>query len=211
MEIRLNKNLLTLGTEMVAFALALLALAWLKTQALVFASFGPSDVLNRLTPLILTAGFIERSVEVLISPWRDPDANRLNTAVATASKAAETDPATKAQKLQDVAKAADTLTDFKGQTQRYAFLTSLSLGLIASLAGVSALTPFLAPGALNSLPSAQHALFAGFDVLLTAALLAGGADGMHSVISAFTSFFVATAQKVSNPAVSATQSGSSTN
>ena len=73
------------------------------------------------------------------------------------------------------------------------------MGLVASLAGVNALSPFLAKDALNNLPAAQHALFAGFDIVLTAALLAGGADGLHSVISAFTSFFGATAQRVSNP------------
>jgi hypothetical protein len=33
------------------------------------------------------------------------------------------------------------------------------------------------------------------DILLSAALMAGGANGIHSVISAFTSFFDASAQK----------------
>jgi hypothetical protein len=91
------------------------------------------------------------------------------------------------------------LTVYTGLTQRYAFITGLILGLVAALAGVSALMPFVAKDALNTLPAAQHALFAGFDIVLTAALLAGGADGLHSVISAFTSFFGATAQRVSNP------------
>jgi hypothetical protein len=196
---RLNANQVTLLTEIGAIVAALIALGWLKTQALTFSAFGPADVLNRLTPLILTAGFIERAIEVLISPWRDPDANRHATAIAAAKAAPEPDDQAKVQKVQAVADATDSLTVYTGLTQRYAFITGLALGLIASLAGVSALTPFLAKDALSTLPATQHALYAGFDVVLTAALLAGGADGLHSVISAFTSFFGATAQRVSNP------------
>jgi hypothetical protein len=200
MVVRLNANLVTLLTEMGAILLALIALGWLRTQALTFSPFGPADVLNRLTPLILTAGFIERSVEVLISPWRDPEANKHATAIATAKAAPEPDNAATVQKIQSVAAATDALSAYTGTTQRYAFLTGLTLGLMAALAGVSAFTPFLANGkeTLNALPAAQHALFAGFDIVLTAALLAGGADGLHSVISAFTSFFGATADRVSN-------------
>ena len=85
MLVRLNANLVTLLTEIGAILLALIALGWLRTQALTFSPFGPADVLNRLTPLILTAGFIERSVEVLISPWRDPEANKHATAIAAAN------------------------------------------------------------------------------------------------------------------------------
>jgi hypothetical protein len=201
MTLRLNTSLSTLLTEIGAIVLALLALGWFKTQALAFSAFGPADVLNRLTPLILTAGFIERSVEVLISPWRDSEASRHATAIAAAKAAPEPDDTAKVQKVQAIAAATDALNIYTGVTQHYAFITGLTLGLIASLAGVSAFTPFLANGkdALNGLPAAQHALFAGFDIVLTAALLAGGADGLHSVISAFTSFFGATAQRASNP------------
>jgi hypothetical protein len=199
MVVRLNTNLVTLLTEIGAFAAALIALAWFKTQALAFSNIGPADVIDRLTPLLLTAVFIERSVEVLISPWRDPEANKYATAIKTAEAAPVPDHAAAAHKLRNVASATDTLTAYTGATQRYAFLAGLTLGLIASLAGVSALTPFLASDALKNLPALQHALFAGFDIVLTAALLAGGADGLHSVISAFTSFFSATAKRVSNP------------
>jgi len=196
---RLKANQVTLLAEIGVIVAALIALGWLKTQAVAFSNIGPADVLNRLTPLILTAGFIERAIEVLISPWRDPEASRHATAIAAAKATPVSDDQAKVQKVQAVAEATDSLNVYSGLTKRYAFITGLSLGLIASLAGVSALSPFLAKDALNSLPAAQHALFAGFDIVLTAALLAGGADGLHSVISAFTSFFGATAQRVSNP------------
>jgi hypothetical protein len=199
MPVRLNENHVMPLMEIGAFAIALIALAWLKSEALTFANFGPSDVLTRLTPLILTSAFIERTVEVLISPWRDPEANRQTTAIQTAKAAPEPDDAATAQKLQNVAAATDALTAYTGTTQRYAYLTGLTLGLVASLAGLSALRPFLVKDALNALSPLQHNLFAGFDITLTAALLAGGADGLHSIISAFTSFFSATADRVSNP------------
>ncbi|MHB1865534.1 MAG: hypothetical protein ACYCPS_05270 [Candidatus Saccharimonadales bacterium] len=198
MAIHLNPDKATILAELGACVLALIALFWLRSTSLAFAAFGPADVTKLLTPLVLTAAFIERAVEVLISPWRDPDANKLAQKVTTAKAAPEPDAPAFTQKLASVASAADDLSSYKGQTQRFAFLTSLTVGLIASLAGVRALTPFLKPDALNALNPAQHALFIGFDVVLTAALLAGGADGLHSVISAFTSFFDSTAQRATN-------------
>src|ERR1700691_4510379 len=44
----------------------------------------PSDLMKLTAPLILTAGFIERAVEVLVSPWRDAEANRLRETVKLA-------------------------------------------------------------------------------------------------------------------------------
>ena len=185
--------------EIGAIVAALIALGGLKTQAVAFSNIGPGDVINRLTPLILTAGFIERAIEVLISPLRDPEAYRHTTAMKTAQEALTHDPVLTPSKLQHVADTTNVLTTYKGLTKRYAFVPGLGMGLIASLAGVSALSPFLAKDALNNLPTAQHALFTGFDVVLTAALLAGGADGLHGLVSAFTRFLGANAQRVSHP------------
>lgn len=44
----------------------------------------------------------------------------------------------------------------------------------------------------------QKNTFIVFDVVLSAALMAGGADGIYSVVSAFTTFFDATAKKAQN-------------
>ena len=68
---------------------------------------------NVLAPLILTAGFIERAVEVVIAPWRDPDADKLHGARAAALT------------TDQVAVASDALDAYKGRTKQYALLRRL--------------------------------------------------------------------------------------
>jgi hypothetical protein len=197
-DFRLDANWTTVIAEMTACVLALVALFWLRSTSLAFAPFGPTDVVKLLTPVILTAAFVERAVEVVISPWRDPEANKRLATLAAAKATSTADPAGAAQRLQNVTTAATELSSYRGQTERYAFVISFTISLVASLAGIRALSPFLKSDALTGLGAQQHALFMGFDVLLTAALLAGGADGLHSVVTAFTSFFDATSQRATN-------------
>jgi len=117
---RLKANQVTLLAEIGVIVAALIALGWLKTQAVAFSNIGPADVLNRLTPLILTAGFIERAIEVLISPWRDPEASRHATAIAAAKATPVSDDQAKVQKVQAVADATNSLNVYSGLTKRYA-------------------------------------------------------------------------------------------
>jgi hypothetical protein len=159
-----------------------------------------------LAPLMLTALFIERAVEVMISPWRDPGADQRarvlndaknNTAAVATQQAAAND-----------------YTEYKGKTRRYAFAFALLLGTAAAMVGIRALWPFLddpngkflaasisSVNGISTLGKAQgnpindpqnhhaRAAFIVVDVVLSALLLAGGANGIHSVMTAFTSFF----------------------
>jgi hypothetical protein len=117
----------------------------------------------------------------------------------TAIKARLADPASNAQNASDLKVASDALDEYRGETQRYAFAVSLGLSILVSIAGVRSLEPFIDTARFHntSLTSpAQQVFFLCVDVALSAALLAGGADGIHSVVSAVTSFFDATADKV---------------
>jgi hypothetical protein len=152
-----------------------------------------TDIMNVLSPLILTAGFIERAVEVLVSPWRDAGATTFQNAVDSAKAATVPDPTR-------VQQAKDDLTKYKGTTQRYAFATSLTLGLAIGIAGVRSLWPLLDTTKFNSLSTTQQHYFLVADLVLTAALLAGGADGIHSVVEAFTSYFDVSAKKTQQAA-----------
>ena len=72
--------------------------------------------------------------------------------------------------------------------------------LLVSITGVRALGPFTDPAKLKDTSVTTHARFTFFlcmDVALSAGLLAGGADGIHSVVNSITSFFNATAAKSS--------------
>jgi hypothetical protein len=171
-----------------------------------------STVPTVLAPLILTAMFIERAVEVMITPWRDPGADQR----ARILKDAKSNTAAVASQQA----AADDYIQYKGKTRRYAFAFALLLGTAAAMVGIRALWPFLddpngkfvaatvsAVSGVTSVTAAQgnpindpqnhHArtAFIVVDVVLSALLLAGGANGIHSVATAFTSFFDNTTQK----------------
>jgi hypothetical protein len=165
-----------------------------------------------LAPLLLTAMFIERAVEVLISPWRDPGADQK----ARALKNARTNQAAVASQQA----ATDDYIQYKGKTRRYAFAFALLLGTAAAMVGIRALWPFLddpngkffaaTVSTVNGVETVSKAqgnpindplnhrerkAFIVVDVVLSALLLAGGANGIHSVVTAFTSFFDNSSQK----------------
>jgi len=150
-------------------------------------SIDPTKVLNILSPLILAAGFIERAVEVLVSPWRDAGAGSLQKALDLAQKATPPAPAA-------ILGASDALSQYRGKTQQYAFAISFTLSMATSMVGIRTLFPLLGSTQYGS--ATQHGAFVVVDVVLSAALLSGGADGIHSVVNAFTAYFDSTAQKV---------------
>jgi hypothetical protein len=162
-----------------------------------------SDLAGKLAPLAVAAAVIERAVEILISPWRDGEASKLSRSVDTARAAAANAPADSdaAKKLKD---ASDKLDDYRSQTQQYAFAVSLTLSVLASMAGVRALGAFFDTTSktlpAGFLTSPQYYFFTVVDMALSAALLAGGADGVHSVMTAITTFFDSTATKTESSA-----------
>jgi hypothetical protein len=147
-----------------------------------------------MSPLLLTAGFIERAVEIVISPWRDAGATKLGNVVDTLKAQVPAVDATM------IAKADAQFQEYRGETQQYAFAASLSFSLAAAYVGVRALWPFVDHQTFEKLGSHQQWLFLVVDLVLSAALLAGGADGIHSVINSFTTFFDTTAQKAQQSA-----------
>lgn len=196
----------------------------------------PADIAGVMAPLFLAAAFIERAVEVVISPWRDPEADKLSDSAdakkahaktsavaaaaatvvssgvdpanpvafgaATVAANAATDAAvTAAQAAND---ADDAFAQYKGKTKQYAYAIALILGLLLAYVGVRALSNFYDPPPAASPFESDHQrlMFNLIDLVLSAALLAGGANGIHSAVNMFTAFFDANAQKVqssSNP------------
>jgi hypothetical protein len=165
---------------------------FLKWDGVTF-SVTATNITSLLAPLAFTAAVVERSVEILISPWRDSGANKLEKElVAIQARPAD------AQQAVDSKSVSDQLDEHRGVTQQYAFAVSMVLSVCASIAGVRALEPFLKQPDFDVLANAhpgQRLFFLGVDVALSTALLAGGADGVHSVVNAVTSFFDATANK----------------
>jgi len=190
----------------------------------------PASFVGVMTPLFLAAAFIERAVEVVISPWRDLQADKLSdtadakrahaqtkAAAAAATKVVSSavdasDPAaagaatmaanaaadaavTAAQAAND---AADEFAQYKGKTKQYAYSIALTMGLLLAYVGVRALSNLYnpPPAASPFQSDNQRLMFNAVDVVLSAALLAGGAGGIHSIVNSVTTFFDSNAQKM---------------
>jgi hypothetical protein len=160
--------------------------ALLQSRMVQFWTFTIQDVTRILTPLILTALFMERALEVLLTPWRGEGAEQISRDVETAKHAAN---------VQAVATNEKALIAYKAKTRQIAYLSGLALGVVISALGMRCLEPFFEPKAFADLGTVQHGLLNGVDVLLTGALLAGGADGLHKLVSVFTNYMDATAEK----------------
>jgi hypothetical protein len=174
----------------ITFVATLVVFGWHIAWPGLTLAIKPQNVMAAMAPLLLTATFIERSVEVFISPWRDPKSGVLETKLSTAMASSAA--------IQSQIVAGQDLEVYKGETKQYAFAIALTLGLAAAVVGVRALWPFVELQGNVSFSAAsgmQQAAFKVVDVALSALLLAGGANGIHSAVNAFTTFFDATAQK----------------
>jgi len=141
---------------------------------LAFSTDGLTNVGQTMAPLFAISAIIERAVEVVITAWRDGGALDVEHA-----------PREKAR--------------YKLRTQQLSFIVSLVLSLGASLVGVRALSALLAK-LPDTVSLAQRNSVAVFDILITALLLAGGADGIHKVVSTITNFLDTTKERANAPA-----------
>ena len=159
-----------------------------------------SDVANLLAPLAFCAAVVERAIEIIISPWRDTGASRLQSAIASI-QARPADPASAAQDVQDLKNATDALNAYRGETQKLAFFVSILLSFLVAMAGIRAIGPFLDFAKFHDktiTSEAQRLFFLTVDMLLSTALLAGGADGIHAIVDSVTNFFGNTSSKTAS-------------
>jgi hypothetical protein len=164
---------------------------WLSPGVIHFRQFSAADFLQQLTPLLLVALFIERSLEVFLTTWRGGTAQQLERGVEKAQELVSKNQAN----ITDLHAAEDTLTQYRSATQRIALPAALFLGILICALGVRGLGPFLDTQAFSQLPSIQRKLFTAVDVLMTGSLVGGGSDFVHKFISIFTNFMDSTAEK----------------
>lgn len=83
---------------------------------------------------------------------------------------------------------------YRGETGRVAYVFGSLFGLVIGLAGLRVLAPLVDINLANW-AGFQTFVFHGVDVILTAALLAGGASGIHQIISVFSDYTAQTRRK----------------
>lgn len=176
-----------------------------------FRDFKMEELVVLFARLIAIALFVERTVEVLLTPFRGLGscriAARLKQAKASVDKG-ETDS------VAEMSNCEDELREYKGKTRQIAFLMSLALGMMISAVGLRGLQFFVDMPSPASEPGQTvvfHALhlqnvvfpldvqtfvFHTLDVLLTGALLAGKAEGLHKMGLVWTSYLDKSAEKV---------------
>ncbi len=191
---------------------------------IVAMKFGPHELqlnpdiskqfVSFFTELTAIALFVERALEVLVTPWREKGAQTKDVAATAAqsalkahldqTKVAGLAPeavvalAAKVPELQQQAlQFTQDLAEYRAETQRIAFVAALAIGIAVSLIGFRALDFFVQGGAQTSLASHPHqlVLFQAMDVVLTGAVISGGADGLHQMVTIFTNFADSTKDK----------------
>jgi hypothetical protein len=170
---------------MVALLAAVGGYLW-APQPIRFRQFSAAEFVQQLTPLLLVALLIERSLEVFLTTWRGGAAAKLQRGVDRATALAVTAPAD-ASKLADVHNAQDVSSGYKADTQQIAMPAALILGILISTLGIRSLGNLVDPNIFASHPT-QHAWFTVADVLLTGSLVGGGSDVVHSFMTALTNF-----------------------
>jgi hypothetical protein len=132
--------------------------------------------------------FVERAVEVVVLVFRDSQADLLDEAAARATKAVALLAGAAASKeavdaaVKDANTAHDQKIIYRAETKEIALLVGFVFGIFVSLAGVRALHGLLS----DSTPTGT--LFTVADIVVTGAMLAGGSEGIHRMVNAFTSF-----------------------
>lgn len=148
--------------------LPVLAAAWWWQPSVVAAGLSTSALLAHLGILLLTALFVERASEVVLTSWRAEQSDRLTLMLAMAERhlndAGDPDSGKVAIELRYQ------LLAYKARTRLLAMRLGLCLGLLAALAGVRALAPITN---IQALLPMQRWFFHGLDIALTAALVAG--------------------------------------
>lgn len=163
---------------------------WLNPVVISFKSYSAATFVQQLAPLLLVALFIERSLEVVITVWRGGETAKLERRVEEATALSGTDT-TRAACLKE---ANDALAACRFTTQQIALPSALVLGVLISSLGVRGLGNFADLEGLKD-HTTQKYLFNMADVLLTGALMGGGSDFVHKVITTFTDLMDATSQK----------------
>ena len=111
------------------------------------------------------------------SAWRQGGRDRLDLAIDALTENGE---ATSELRLERSA--------YTDGTRCAALLTSVVAGVLLSTLGLRSLELLVDADMLAALPAWQQTSFAAIDVVMTGALIAGGADGIHKVIATFTTF-----------------------
>lgn len=173
---------------------AALAFAATYTPGMIsFRAFGLNEFMQSFTVLFFVALLFERSLEVFVGGWRIQSAEHLRQRVAAIQ---ERDAKITPEACEKMAKA-----EYSARTKTLAITLGMGFGLFVAAVGVRALEPFVDAEMLAGLTTIQATTFRLLDIVLTAGLIAGGAEGIHKITKVFSDFMDSTSERTkSKPA-----------
>lgn len=175
---------------------------WLPLTPLAVTPFGLDEISQVLSLLFIISLLLERSLEIFVTTWRDPDELALTVALNEA-QAAFTACQQSDSPHPDALNAAMTQVQtlqkkrshYRAETTRIALWSALILGLLISASGVRSLALLVD---LETVQPFQQLCIELVDVLLTGGIIAGGSDGVHKLLQVVTNFLEATSDRVKN-------------
>ena len=164
------------------------------------------NVLQQLTILIVVALFLERALEVYKLSYFSLEKERLAADVDTCQTAlqsliAETEGLLNSDGVQAtrlrLLNAEDRLRVYVNGMRQSLLLAAIVFGLLIGLVGVRSLEgAFDFPPPISTVEIFRFYLFRVLDVILTAGLIAGGSEGIHTIIKKLSNFFPDIPQKI---------------
>jgi len=159
-----------------------------------FSEFTVGQYVRVFSMLFLVALFMERALEVFLTAWRGEGATEILRGIEKL-KAISAHREVNEDEIERVEDARRTYEVYRVKTQRIAFLGSLALGIVISAAGIRALASLVDPEMLGDVEPVQRRLFGLMDVILTGALLGGGTEAIHQLVSVFSNTMAKIAQQ----------------
>jgi len=190
-----------IGATIVLLIFAIRAEQWIVPA--IKEDFLASDLVNLLGTLVFVALLQERALEVFVSMSRRTVSLRMELDIAEIDewttkhearrdKALETNPKADVSRIQSsinglrkkLSEKRLELRDYRSRTMRLALSVSVAIGVLISVAGLRTLEHTVSTAGFGD---SQLSAFKGADILLMGALLAGGSDGIHKLMSVLTS------------------------
>jgi len=173
--------------------MAVILVAALVAWAL-FASFTPlepakdlKDFGSLLGVLLFASAILERSLDVVFSLFRGEGAEQLDAELWRLRR--ELDSATPEQReaaLGALASKASARLRYRAETRAAVLPAAFVVGVFLAAIGLRALASLFElrlPDGNPALGGLQASVFQAVDILLTGALLAGGSDGLHTLVT----------------------------
>jgi hypothetical protein len=161
-------------------------------------SFQPESgdsALSVLGRLVLIALFVERGIEVFVELWRGASKNKKKNDIKTLNeeKGRIKGNLEEEKRIQNkIDKLSEDLHFYQAITARISLWTGFMFGLLVSISGVRALNSLMT----SPIGDTQGMLFQGVDIVLTAALISGGSEGIHKIMTVYKSFMEGSEKRI---------------